>query len=49
MEHPAGGLTFDVRPPAWRPPDRVMVLLANGCLAGTFLLIPVLREPTPGL
>jgi hypothetical protein len=49
MEHPAGPLTFDVQPPAPRRPDRVLVLLANGCLAGSFLLMPALREPTPEL
>ena len=49
MDHPAGCLKFDVQPPAWRPPVRVLVLLANGCLAGTCLLMPALREPAPGL
>ena len=49
MEHPAGSLTVDVQPPAGHRPDRVLVLLANGCLAGSFLLMPALREPTPEL
>ena len=40
MEHPVRHLTLDVQPPVRRSPDRILVLLANGLLGGTLLLLP---------